>query len=199
MGTITELNKQNVQVKLDEGKDISFAPNLNPHFDQGWVVTIHKSQGTTVDHTYVLASYEMTQNLAYVAMTRHRETVKLFGSSIDFWIAEKLPEALSKSGEKLGPADYLDEGSLSKLMEKEDKILTHLFERISNELEAMGAVTKRVFWKVADHFLGRTQKPKIIPESKDPTSIQTTSLQDAQKVHTNLAKSCEKILYTYIT
>ncbi|MBY0273416.1 MAG: AAA family ATPase [Alphaproteobacteria bacterium] len=198
MGTITGLNKQKIQVNLDEGKDISFAPNLNPHFDQGWAVTIHKSQGTTVDHTYVLASYEMTQNLAYVAMTRHRETVKMFGSSIDFWNAEKLPEILSKSGEKLGPADYLDEGSLSKLMEREDKILTHLFERISNELEAMGAVTKRVFWKVADHFLGRIQEPKIIPESKEPSYIQTSPLQDAQKVHTNLAKSCEKILYTYI-
>jgi Ti-type conjugative transfer relaxase TraA len=198
MGTITGLNNQKVQVKLDEGKDISFAPNLNPHFDQGWAVTIHKSQGTTVDHTYVLASYEMTQNLAYVAMTRHRETTKMFGSSLDFWSAEKLPQILSKSGEKLGPADYLDEGSLSKLMEHEDKILTHLFERISNELEAMGAVTKRVFWQVADHFLGRTQKPEILSESKEPTPIQTSPLQDAQKVQTNLAKTCEKILYTYM-
>jgi Ti-type conjugative transfer relaxase TraA len=198
MGTITGLNKEKVQVKLDDGKDISFAPNLNPHFDQGWAVTIHKSQGTTVDHAYVLASYEMTQNLAYVAMTRHRETVKMFGSSLDFWSAEKLPEILSKIGEKLGPADYLDEGSLSKLMEKEDKILTKIFERVSNELEAMGAVTKRVFWKVADHFLGRTQKPDILPESKEPTPIQTYPLQDAQKVHTNLAKTCEKILYAFI-
>lgn len=198
MGTITGLNNQKIQVKLDDGKDISFASNLNPHFDQGWAVTIHKSQGTTVDHTYVLASYEMTQNLAYVAMTRHRETVKMFGSSLDFWSAEKLPEILSKSGEKLGTADYLDEGSLSKLMEKEDKILTKIFERVSNELEAMGAVTKRVFWKVADHFLGQTQKPKILSESKEPTPMQTSPIQDAQKVHTNLTKTCEKYLYAYI-
>ncbi len=198
MGTITGLNKQKVQVKLDEGKEISFAPNLNPYFDQGWAVTIHKSQGTTVDHTYVLASYEMTQNLAYVAMTRHRETVKMFGSSLDFWNAEKLPEVLSKSGEKLGSADYLDEGSLSKLMEKEDKIITKIFERVSNELEAMGAVAKKAFWQVADHFLGRTQEPEILPESKAPSPIPTSPIQGAQKVHTNLAKTCEKILYTYI-
>lgn len=112
MGTITELNNQKVQVKLDEGKEISFAPNLNPYFDQGWVITIHKSQGTTVDKTYVLASYEMTQNLAYVAMTRHREDVKVFGSSLDFWRPEKLPEVLSKSGEKLSAADYLNAESL---------------------------------------------------------------------------------------
>ncbi|HBG35267.1 MAG TPA: hypothetical protein DDX01_08050, partial [Holosporales bacterium] len=33
MGTIQDLNKQKVFVKLDEGKEVSFAPNLNPYFD----------------------------------------------------------------------------------------------------------------------------------------------------------------------
>lgn len=140
MGTITDLNRQTIQVKLDEGKEVSFAPNLNPYFDQGWAITIHKSQGTTVDQTYLLASYEMTQNLAYVAMTRHRDSVHVFGSSLDFWRPEKLPEVLSKSGEKLSPRDYLDADSLNKLMQKDDHLLTKIFNRISNELDAMGAV-----------------------------------------------------------
>jgi Ti-type conjugative transfer relaxase TraA len=161
MGTITNLNKQTIQVKLDESKEISFAPNLNPHFDQGWAVTIHKSQGTTVDRTFVLASYEMTQNLAYVAMTRHREDVHVFGSSLDFWRPEKLPDVLSKSGEKLSAADYLDADSLNKLMQQDDHLLTKIFNRISNELEAMGAVTKQAFWNVADHFLGTKREKEI--------------------------------------
>ena len=154
MGIITNLTKSKVQVQLDEGKEVSFSPNLNPYFDQGWAVTIHKSQGTTVDRTFVLASYEMTQNLTYVAMTRHREDVHMYGSTFDFWRPEKLPEVLSKSGEKLSAADYLDSDSLAKLMQKQDHLLTKIFTRISNELEAMGAVTRQVFWNVADHFLG---------------------------------------------
>jgi len=162
LGTITELDKQKVQVKLDDGKDVVFAPKLNPHFDQGWAVTIHKSQGTTVDKTFVLASYEMTQNLAYVAMTRHRDDTQVYGSSNDFMQAEKLPEILSKSGEKLGAADYLDGDSLNKLMEKEDKLLTKIFDRAANELDAMGVVAKKAFWQVADHFLG-TRRDKEIP------------------------------------
>src|SRR5471030_2335587 len=161
MGTITELDAQKIYVKLDEGKDMSFAPNLNPHFDQGWAITIHKSQGTTVDNTYVLASYEMNQNLAYVGMTRHRDGLHVFGSSLDFWRAEKLPEVMSKSGEKLSAADYLDAASLEKLMQSEDKILTKIFARVSDELEAMGAVSKKIFWNVANHFLG-TQKEREI-------------------------------------
>lgn len=161
MGTIAGLDKQTIQVKLDEGKEILFAPNLNPYFDQGWAITIHKSQGTTVDNTYLLASYEMTQNLAYVAMTRHRENVHVFGSSLDFWRPEKLPEALAKSGEKLSAADYLDGASLNKLMQKNDRLLTKIFERVSNELEAMGAVSKKAFWQAADHFLGIKREKEI--------------------------------------
>ncbi|MBP9692928.1 MAG: AAA family ATPase [Alphaproteobacteria bacterium] len=127
MGTITDLEPNKVHVKLDEEKDMSFSPNLNPYFDQGWAITIHKSQGTTVDRTFVLASYEMTQNLAYVAMTRHREDVQVFGSSLDFWRAEKLPQVLAKSGEKLSAADYLNGESLDNLMQHKDNILTKIF------------------------------------------------------------------------
>ncbi len=171
-GTITNLNTQKIHVKLDDekeisGKELAFASNLNPYFDHGWALTIHKSQGTTVDYSYVLASYEMTQNLAYVAMTRHREGVKVFGSSLDFWRPEKLPEVLSKSGEKLSAADYLDATSLSKLMESEDRLLTHIFEGLSNKLEAIEVVSKKAFWKVAEHFLGisREREIRLLSES----------------------------------
>jgi Ti-type conjugative transfer relaxase TraA len=171
-GTITELNNQTIRVKLDEGKEVSgkelsFAPNLNPYFDHGWAITIHKSQGTTVDRTFVLASFEMNQNLTYVSMTRHREWVKVFGSSFDFWRAEKLPQVLSKSGEKLSAGDYLDAESLSQLMKADDLMISKVFQRLSNELEAMGAMTKEVFQNVADYFLGRTREKEIrvLPES----------------------------------
>jgi Ti-type conjugative transfer relaxase TraA len=163
MGTIIELSRQKVCVRLEgeNDKEISFAPKLNPYFDQGWAITIHKSQGTTVDNTYLLASYEMTQNLAYVAMTRHRNNVHVFGSALDFWRPEKLPEVLSKSGEKLSAADYLDAESLNQLMKEDNKLITKIFERLSNELNAMGTVSKKAFWQVADHFLDTKSSQEI--------------------------------------
>jgi hypothetical protein len=178
MGTITSLDKQTIQIKLDgeKGKEISFAPNLNPYFDQGWAITIHKSQGTTVDNTYVLASPRMTQNLTYVAMTRHREDVQVFGSNLDFRGPEKIPEALSKSGEKRAVTDYLDPKSLNKLVQKEDHLLRQVFTRVSNELEAMKAVSKRTFWQVADYCLGtnRDKGIRVDPEvAKEPVREET--------------------------
>jgi len=188
VGTIIDLNNQKVHVRLDEGKEISFTPNLNPYFDHGWAMTIHKSQGTTFDQVYVLASFEMTQNLAYVAMTRHREWVKVFGSSLDFWRAEKLPQVLSKSGEKLSAADYLDAESLNKLMQTEDHLITKIFERIAGELDAMGTVSKRAFWQVADHFLGisREREIRVIPEGIREEARAEELRQQERAYHHNL-------------
>ena len=189
MGTIVELTSQKIQVKLDD-KEISFAPNLNPFFDHGWAVTIHKSQGTTVDKAYVLASCDMTQNLSYVAMTRHREDVQVFGSSLEFWREEKLPEMLAKSGEKLSAADYLDATSLEELMRKEDNLLTKIFGRLSDELGAMGAVSKKAFWEVADRFLGvsweRDNELKVSPDLFSKISIREETRAEALFQERNL-------------
>jgi Ti-type conjugative transfer relaxase TraA len=158
LGTILSLSKNKIEVSLDTGKTFTFSPNLFSFFDQGWAVTIHKSQGTTVDKSFLLASHEMNQNLTYVAMTRHREDVQVYGSTLDFWREEKVSEILAKSGEKLGAADYLDAHSLAKLMKEEDRFLGKLFTRLSDELQAMGAVSKRAFYAVADHFLGQSSE-----------------------------------------
>ena len=156
MGKIESLDKNTIIVKLDEGKTVKFAPRLFSFFDQGWAVTIHKSQGATADKSMLLVSHEMNQNLTYVGMTRHREDVHVYGSTLDFWREEKVGEILSKSGEKLGAADYLDAASLANLMKEEDRFLSKLFTRLGDELHAMGTVSKHAFNVVVDHFLGRS-------------------------------------------
>ena len=52
--------------------------------DHGYAVTIHKSQGATVDRAFVLASGGMDRHLTYVAMTRHREQATLYAGRDDF-------------------------------------------------------------------------------------------------------------------
>ena len=46
-------------------------------FSHGYVTTVHKSQGATADHSVVLANKLWNKYLTYVAMTRHRKSVKL--------------------------------------------------------------------------------------------------------------------------
>jgi len=170
MGTISSLDKNKIEVSLDGGKELTFTPNLFSYFDQGWAITIHKTQGETAHETFLLASHEMNQNLTYVGMTRHENNVHVYGSSLDFWREEKVIDVLSKSGDKLGASDYLDSKSLESLMKAEDKFLEKLLTRLSDELHAMGAVSREVFKNVADHFFGRTTSEKdsppiLIPET----------------------------------
>ena len=47
--------------------------------DYGYAATIHKSQGVTVDHTLVLGHGRMNRHAVYVALTRHRDSVTVFG------------------------------------------------------------------------------------------------------------------------
>ena len=158
LGTVLSVEKNKIEVELEKGKTFTFSPHLFSFFDQGWAVTIHKTQGATSDEGFLLASHEMNQNLTYVAMTRHRDNVHVYGSTLDFWREEKVGEILSKSGEKLGAADYLDAGALAKLMKEEDRFLSKLFTRLGDELHAMGAVSRKAFYAVADHFLGQSSE-----------------------------------------
>jgi conjugative relaxase-like TrwC/TraI family protein len=56
------------------------------HLSHGYAVTVHKSQGLTVDRAFLLAGESLTREAAYVAMSRAREGSELFvpfGSSDD--------------------------------------------------------------------------------------------------------------------
>ncbi|MBD8665922.1 hypothetical protein IFT59_22020 [Rhizobium sp. CFBP 8752] len=52
--------------------------------DHGYATTIHKNQGATVDRAFVLASGTMDRHLTYVAMSRHRHDVQLYGDAQEF-------------------------------------------------------------------------------------------------------------------
>ena len=82
LGTVVIAEANKIAVRLDSDdsslRRAIFDPRRYSHFDHGYAVTIHKSQGATVDRAYVLASRSMDESLTYVAMTRHRDTLRLY-------------------------------------------------------------------------------------------------------------------------
>ncbi|KAA3516984.1 AAA family ATPase [Agrobacterium vitis] len=80
LGTVETADANHIAVRLDGDttRRVTIDPDRYRHFDHGYAVTIHKSQGATVDHSYVLASRSMDEPLTYVAMTRHRDTLRLY-------------------------------------------------------------------------------------------------------------------------
>nr|WP_313732811.1 Ti-type conjugative transfer relaxase TraA [Brucella anthropi] len=73
-----------LSVRLDSGNEIVLSEDSYRHIDHGYAVTIHKSQGATVDRTLVLASGMMDRHLTYVSMTRHRHRADLYAAREDF-------------------------------------------------------------------------------------------------------------------
>ncbi len=73
-----------LSVRLDNGRDVVISEDSYRNIDHGYAATIHKSQGATVDRTFVLATGMMDQHLTYVAMTRHRDDAVLYAAREDF-------------------------------------------------------------------------------------------------------------------
>lgn len=91
-----------VRFRADKG-DVTFAP--------AYAVTIDKAQGRTVDKAYVWGSDYMRNDAAYVAMTRHREDVKVY-SDINRVAGDPddLATLWNRAAHKDMVADYKPEG-----------------------------------------------------------------------------------------
>lgn len=113
LGTLVSLDQdQNTMaVRLDkegitDAPVVSFSLNEYHYIDHGYAATIHKSQGATVDHTYVLASEYLDRHATYVAMTRHREGVELYWSREKFTDYDEMVKSLSRERTKEFSLDY---------------------------------------------------------------------------------------------
>lgn len=82
LGTVITASKDTLAIQLDSENGSQRILTLNPRtytaLDHGYATTIHKSQGATVDRSFVLASKSMDNALTYVAMTRHQEDLRFY-------------------------------------------------------------------------------------------------------------------------
>jgi len=96
-GTVVQADQNRLEVRLD-GETDTFIVRANEYntIDHGYARTIHKEQGNTVDQSFVYLSPTMDAQLSYVALTRHRDDVKLYASQEDFSGAGEMFEAMTR-------------------------------------------------------------------------------------------------------
>lgn len=82
LGTVLKTNEQSITVRPDgeHAKPIVVDLETYNSIDHGYAVTIHKSQGATVDKTWLFATKTMDQHVMYVAGTRHRKALNVYVS-----------------------------------------------------------------------------------------------------------------------
>jgi conjugative relaxase-like TrwC/TraI family protein len=84
LGTITGINIDNgtVDVRLAHATVRLDRAYLDAgHLDHGYAMTIHKSQGTTCDHVYVVGPAGLYREAAYVALSRARHGATLYATT----------------------------------------------------------------------------------------------------------------------
>jgi len=85
LGTIKNIEGGgNMRLRLDSGRTVAFNIKENPHFDYGYAVTSHSSQGQTADRVLVHVNTEqageklVNRRLAYVAVSRGRYDAQVY-------------------------------------------------------------------------------------------------------------------------
>jgi Ti-type conjugative transfer relaxase TraA len=112
LGTVEKAEEGRLSVRVDsakgpgQGRGVSVSMADYAAVDHGYATTIHKAQGATVDRAYVLASETMDRHLAYVAMTRHRESATLYTGKEEFRDIGALSARLSRARAKETTLDY---------------------------------------------------------------------------------------------
>ena len=96
-----------VRLEGDGARTVSFNYRDWQHFEWGYALTVHKSQGITVDRAHVLASRAFDRHAAYVAMTRHRERLDVYYGSDEFRNYQTLGSMLGRQRRKHLAMDFL--------------------------------------------------------------------------------------------
>jgi ATP-dependent exoDNAse (exonuclease V) alpha subunit len=73
----------NIALRLEDGQTIQFKASQHPHFDHGYAVTSHGSQGLTADRVLInidtaASPHLINSRLAYVAVSRARIDAQIF-------------------------------------------------------------------------------------------------------------------------
>jgi len=106
LGRAESVTAARMAVMLDSGSSVAFDIKDYSQVDHGYAATVHKAQGVTVDRVHVLATPGLDRHAAYVALSRHRETVDLHYGRDDFEDRGKLVRALSRERGKDMASDY---------------------------------------------------------------------------------------------
>jgi conjugative relaxase-like TrwC/TraI family protein len=100
LATIATIGDEELTVRLDSGREVSFEKEKFRHLDHGYAVTSHSSQGTTVDRVLINADTQesrvlLNDRMGYVAVSRAREDAIIYTNSI-----EGLRDALDRRVDK---------------------------------------------------------------------------------------------------
>lgn len=106
LATITEINAHTFKATLDSGEQV-IIPQSYQSIDYGYALTVHKSQGMTVEHASIFIDNPYwDRHLAFVAMTRHKASLRIYANTNHHPDFNSLIQTLSRSTTKDNVIDW---------------------------------------------------------------------------------------------
>jgi Ti-type conjugative transfer relaxase TraA len=116
LATVTAVSRRGLTVLVSEEdkapRTVTIDPKEYRHFDHGYALTIHKSQGATVDYAHVLGSKFFDSSVSYVALSRHRHGVSFHWSAEELGDEAGLLKTMTRSHARKMAVDILGEEAL---------------------------------------------------------------------------------------
>ena len=105
-GTIERIQGETVHVRLDSGQRVTWDSREFDGFRLGYAGTVYKSQGRTLDETYLLHSRQWRAESTYVALTRQRDRAQVFVARETAADLEELVRQVSRSDDRKAATAY---------------------------------------------------------------------------------------------
>jgi Ti-type conjugative transfer relaxase TraA len=182
LATVEEAVPGRLVARIDGGARVQLDQATYAQIDHGYAVTLHKAQGATVDRAYVLASGGMDRHLAYVGMTRHRETGTLYAGRDDFRDEAALARRLSRARPKASTLDFAERRGF----ETEKPWLENArawMERGRERLTEAWAHAEQAFAAVRERLAGQAraaEAPERTAEQERTEALRTAFWSDAE-------------------
>lgn len=153
--TVTDAGE--IEVKKDNGEIVRLSAKETQHLDHGWAVTVHRSQGRTIDRALVAgeASRTATAQNAYVACSREKWDLRIITDNI-----KRLQTAWSKVAERETAHDALSRQSQSA-PQSLDAVRETVREQVSEQQMQERAEQERIAVQEAQEQERAAQKARV--------------------------------------
>jgi Ti-type conjugative transfer relaxase TraA len=175
LGTITDIQEKTLTVEKDNKELLTFDMDTYSFVDHGYATTIHKSQGTTVDKTFVYASSSMNRHLTYVALSRHREDVQIYADINTFDTKEDFIKTLSQVSPKENVLDHISLEEQKAFMQR--RSISSVASYIS--WDAIKGLTYKVWSQAKDWMFGDMSHYQSVENSAESSRNVNASIDSS--------------------
>ncbi|MCB1082463.1 MAG: AAA family ATPase, partial [Chlamydiia bacterium] len=169
-GKLLQIKQNRLTISVEENdkktKLVTFDPKDYCNFQLGYATTCYRSQGKTVERSYILHSPYLNKQMAYVALTRHTKEVHYFVPKTEAKNLTEIKNQALKDGSKTSTLYYTSDHliQIQEQTKEREKTLEKLKSSFKKSTRLKGHLLNT--W---DHMKDKTKKAQEYFQDRKPT------------------------------